>query len=157
MPDIPLIIAVVLLGGILTLLLVLLRRPARVDLSVIDARLSTVEASHARIERALRDEMAQGRTESTTTGRALREEVGGSVARLGDSLLAGIGQVGESQNERLDSFARSQAGQLQEFATRLGAVSESNERRMEALRQSVEERLRALQEEIGRASCRERV
>jgi DNA recombination protein RmuC len=93
-------------------------RPARVNLAAVEARLAAVEDGHAQIERALRDEMAQGRTESIGQGRALREEVGGAVARLGDSL-----------------------------SSRLGAFSESNERRGEALRQSVEERLRALQED----------
>ena len=73
--------------------------------------------------------------------------MGATVARLGDSLVKGIGQTVDVQNDRLESFARSQAAQLQEFASQLGATSESNERRMEALRQAVEERLRALQED----------
>lgn len=141
------VLAVALLAVVLVLLLVLLLRPVRVDLSALEARLAAVEAGHDRIDRALRDEMAHSRAESTGQGRALREEVGTSVARLGDSLVKGIGQVVEVQNERLDSFARSQASQLQEFAGQLGASSESNERRMEALRQSVEDRLRALQED----------
>jgi DNA recombination protein RmuC len=118
MPDTLLLLAVVLLLAVLVLLVMLLVRPARVDLSEVEARLAAVEAGHALIERALRDEMAQGRTESTGQGRALREEVGGAVARLGDSLTS-----------------------------TLGAFSESNERRMDALRQSVDERLRALQED----------
>jgi DNA recombination protein RmuC len=118
MPEPLLLLAVALLLAVLVLLVVLLARPARVDLSEVEARLGAVETGHAQIERALRDEMAQGRTESTGQGRALREEVGGAVARLGDSL-----------------------------SSRLGAFSESNERRGEALRQSVEERLRALQED----------
>ena len=118
MPDTLLVLAVVLLLAVLVLLVVLLVRPARVNLAEVEARLAAVEAGHAQIERALRDEMAQGRTESTGQGRALREEVGGAVARLGDSL-----------------------------SSQLGTFSESNERRMDALRQSVEERLRALLED----------
>jgi DNA recombination protein RmuC len=118
MTETLLVVAVVLLLAVLVLLVVLLVRPARVNLAAVEARLAAVEAGHAQIERALRDEMAQGRTESIGQGRFLREEVGGAVARLGDSL-----------------------------SSRLGAFSESNERRGEALRQSVEERLRALQED----------
>jgi DNA recombination protein RmuC len=118
MPDTLLVLAVVLLLAVLVLLVVLLVRPARVNLAEVEARLAAVEAGHAQIERALRDEMALGRTESTGQGRALREEVGGAVARLGDSL-----------------------------SSHLGTFSESNERRMDALRQSVEERLRALLED----------
>ena len=118
MTETLLVVAVVLLFAALVLLVVLLVRPARVNLAAVEARLAAVEDGHAQIERALRDEMAQGRTESIGQGRALREEVGGAVARLGDSL-----------------------------SSRLGAFSESNERRGEALRQSVEERLRALQED----------
>ncbi len=118
MTETLLVLAVVLLLAALALLVVLLVRPARVNLAEVEVRLAAVEAGHAQIERALRDEMAQGRAESTGQGRALREEVGGAVARLGDSLTS-----------------------------RLGAFSESNERRGETLRQSVEERLRALQED----------
>ena len=142
-----LILAVVLLAVALALLITLLVRPPRVDLSPVDARLAAVEAGQAQIGRALRDEMALARTESTGQGRALREEVGESVARLGTSLNAGIGQAGEVQNERLDALARSQSERLQAFAAQLGAMSESTERRMEALRQSVEDRLRILQED----------
>jgi len=111
-------LAIVLLIVALVLLAVLLVRPARIDLSAIESRLAAVEAGHSQIERALRDEMAHGRAEATGQGRALREEVGGSVGRLGESI-----------------------------SMRLGAFSESNERRADALRQSVEERLRALQED----------
>jgi DNA recombination protein RmuC len=118
MLEIPVVLTVVLLTVVLALLLVLLLRRARVDLSTIEARLAAAEADHSHIEQALRDEMAQGRMESTGQGRALREEVGGSVAQLGGSL-----------------------------ASQIASFSESNERRMEALRQSVEERLRALQDD----------
>jgi DNA recombination protein RmuC len=118
MPDTLFLLAVALLLAVLVLVVVLLVRPARVDLSGVEARLAAVEDGHAQIERALRDELAQGRTESTGQGRALREEVGGAVARLGDSMTS-----------------------------RLGAFSESNERRIDALKQSVDDRLRALQED----------
>jgi DNA recombination protein RmuC len=118
MTETLLVLTVVLLLAALALLVALLVRPARVNLAEVEARLTSIEAGHAQIERALRDEMAQGRTESTGQGRALREEVGGAVARLADSLTS-----------------------------QLGAFSESNERRMGALRQSVDERLRILQED----------
>jgi DNA recombination protein RmuC len=118
MTETLIVLAVALLLAALALLVVLLVRPARVDLAEVEARLAAIEAGHAQVERALRDEMAQGRTESIGQGRALREEVGGAVARLGGSLTS-----------------------------QLGAFSESNERRMDALRQSVDERLRVLQED----------
>ena len=118
MTETLIVLALVLLVAALALLLVLLVRPARVNLGEVEARLAAVEAGHAQIERALRDELALGRAESTGQGRALREEVGGAVARLGDSLTS-----------------------------QLGAFSESNERRMDALRLAVDERLRILQED----------
>lgn len=142
-----LILVAVLLVVALVLLVVLFLRPPRADLSPIDARLAALDAGQAQIGRALHDDMAMVRTEATAQGRALREEVGESVARLGSALNAGIGQAGEVQNERLDALARSQSERLQAFAAQLGTMSESTERRMEALRQSVEERLRVLQED----------
>ncbi len=147
MVDLPLIVAVVLVVAVLLLVAALFLRPPRVDLSSVDARLSSIEAGRTEIERALRDEMGLSRAESTTLGRALREEVGQAVARLGASLGSNIGQVVDVQNERLESLARSQSERLQAFAAQLGTMSESTERRMEALRQSVEEGLRALQED----------
>jgi DNA recombination protein RmuC len=113
-----LVVLVVLIVAVLGLLLVLVLRPARVDLGALEARLAALESAPAHVERALRDELAQGRAESTGQGRALRAEVGESVARLGQSLVS-----------------------------QLGTFSESNERRMEALRQSVEDRLKSLQED----------
>jgi len=118
MTETLLVTAVGLLLVALVLLVLLLVRPARVDLAAVEARLAAVEAGHTQVERALRDELAQGRVESTAQARALREEVGGAVGRLGESLTS-----------------------------RLGAYSESNERRMDALRQSVDDRLRGLQED----------
>lgn len=113
-----LVVVVVLLAVVVALLVALFLRPARVDLGPLEARLAGLEAEQAHVERALRDELAQGRAESTGQGRALREEVSESVSRLGHALV-----------------------------TQLGSFSESNERRMDALRQSVEERLRSLQED----------
>jgi DNA recombination protein RmuC len=112
------VVTIVLLIAVLALLLTAFLRPARVDLRALEARLAAMEASQSQIERTLRAELAQGRTETTAQGRALREEVGESVARLGRSLV-----------EQLESF------------------SGSNERRMDALRESVEERLRHLQDD----------
>lgn len=147
MTEILLAIALVLLVAVLVLIVLLLVRPARLDPGGIEARLAALEASGGRVERVLHEEMAQGRGEATSQGRALREEVGGSVARLGETLARALGQAVEAQNDRLESFERSQAAKLTEFASQLGAFAESHERRMEVLRQSVEERLRGLQED----------
>jgi DNA recombination protein RmuC len=134
MPDTLLVLAVVLLVAALALLVVLLVRPARVDLSEVEARLSGVEAGHAQIERALRDEMAQGRTESTGQGRALREEVAGAVARLGDSMTLRLGDFSESNERRIDTLKQS-------VDDRLRALQEDNAARLEQMRVTVDERL----------------
>jgi DNA recombination protein RmuC len=134
MPDTLLVLAVVLLLAALALLVVLLARPARVDLSEVEARLAGVDAGHARIERALRDEMAQGRSESTGQGRALREEVAGAVARLGDSMTLRLGDFSESNERRIDALKQS-------VDDRLRALQEDNAARLEQMRVTVDERL----------------
>jgi DNA recombination protein RmuC len=139
--------ALALLLVVLALVIWLLARPSRANLAGVEARLAALEADQARVERAMRDEMAQGRTESAAASKALREEVGAVVTRLGDTLARGMGQVTQAQGERLEAFARSQSAQLQDFATQLGALSEAGERRMETLRTAVEQRLRALQDD----------
>ena len=68
MSDTLAILAVVLPAVVLVLLVVQMLRPARVDLSAIEARLAAVESGFDRVERSLRDELARGRSESTGRG-----------------------------------------------------------------------------------------
>ncbi len=129
-------VALVLLVLVAVLAGVQVFRPHRVDLSGLDGRLRALENAQERTDRALHDEMARARGESSARSRDLREELLAGVARLGELLTGAVSQVSEVQNSGLETFAQ-----------QLAVLTAANERKIDALRTSVEERLRALQDD----------
>jgi len=87
-------------------------------------------------ERLLRDELASGREEASAGGRRLREEVAGSVASMGDSMVRSLGELGTQQKLQLDTFA-----------LQLATLTEATDRRLNELRTTVDQRLHQLQQE----------
>jgi DNA recombination protein RmuC len=136
MIEVLLAVALVLLVALLVLAAVSLARPARVDLSALDARLRAIEAAQDRADRGLHDEMSRGRSEAAAGGKELREELLAGLARLGDLLSSSMSRVSDAQRDGLEAFAQ-----------QLAALTESNERKLEALRTVVETRLQSLQED----------
>jgi DNA recombination protein RmuC len=134
MVDILLGAALVLLVVLLVLALLRYLRSPHLELSALEARFAALEAGQERIERAVRDEIARGRSEAGAQGRDLREEVVNALTRLGDTSVKAMGQIADVQKDRLD-----------EFSSRLARMSEANERQMETLRGTVDERLTAIQ------------
>jgi DNA recombination protein RmuC len=129
-------VVLVLLLVVAVLAAVAAFRPPRVDTSAIDGRLQALEGAQERTDRALHDEMARARAESSARSRDLREELLAGVARLGELLTGAVSQVSEVQNSGLETFAQ-----------QLAVLTEANERKIDALRASVEERLRSLQDD----------
>jgi DNA recombination protein RmuC len=129
-----LVVAVVLLVVLVVLAAVSMSRPARVDLSALDARLRAIEGGQERAERAVRDDMGRARTEAAGGAKGLREEVLEGLTRLGEMLATSMTRVSDVQRDGLESFAQ-----------QLAALTEANERKLETLRGVVEERLSALQ------------
>jgi DNA recombination protein RmuC len=104
---------VALLAAVLAKVAALLR--TGVVPGVLDARLGTIGAQIERLERELRAELAQARTEAAHNAKIAREEL---THNLGD-------------------FARTQYQQL-------STLTQSNEQRLEAVRTTVEQRLELL-------------
>jgi DNA recombination protein RmuC len=125
------VVAVVLLVVVVGLLLALL---ARTRPGSVAPPLRRLLEGQERGERALREEMAQNRTEASRASQATREEVAGAMKGWGDSIAGTIGRLGAQQKAQLDTFA-----------SQLTTLTDANERRMVELRSTVDERLRQLQ------------
>ncbi len=144
----------------LALLVVVLRRAAGGDtaLATFEDRLGKVETLVDRLERTMREETRTMREEAEGRGRALREEIGGTVRsfaelqqasardlraevtktlnQVGDDIRATDAQLSEAMRERLTAMA----GQL-------AALVEASTSQQRDLRATVEGRLDKLREE----------
>lgn len=125
--------ALAALAGLASLALVgTLRR----RLGQLEARLANLDRSLERVEKAVREESAQNRTEAGVSARQSREELSGTLKQSTDSLLRGMTDIATLQKNQLEAFA----GQLT-------ALTQVNDQRLEALRGVVEQQLKALQED----------
>ena len=73
------IIMVTLLGVIIIIQIVQMFRKVSVDLGPIEQALSTVEKSYERVERAVREEIANNREELANLSRQSREELSNTL------------------------------------------------------------------------------
>jgi DNA recombination protein RmuC len=129
----PLLIAILALLLLATALLValLLRRPDAAA-APLAGRLEAVQRELERMDRALREEIARGRQESGVHAHALRDEVGASLQRMGESLARSV----ESMRGAVE--------------VRLHGIREDNARQLEQIRHTVDEKLQgALERRLG--------
>ncbi len=124
------------IGGLLlvavVLLTLVLRRLRRDPAASLEPRLELLSASQERSERALLGELGRNRSELSEGTRALREEVGGSIRA-----------VGETVEKRLEMVR----GVID---SRLRTLHEENDKKLEAIRATVEEKLEGtLEKRLG--------
>jgi DNA recombination protein RmuC len=136
MTSVLLVVAIVLLVVAIAAVWVLLRRIPADTTGPVLARIDLAARGQERLETAVREEMARNREEHHASSRGLREEVGNSVQRFGDSLVSNAAELANLQKNQLDTFSR-----------QLVALTESNEKRLTDLRAVVDERLKQLQQE----------
>lgn len=135
------IVAFVLLLAVLVILIFAFRRATSRDFSALMSRFDTLEKSHERTERGVKEEIARNRQECADQGRGLREEVQASLKHSTDSLVQSVDKISVAQQQRLEDFARQlnaltqavdkSASQLRvEVTAALNAVKESQEKRL---------------------------
>src|SRR5229473_5896512 len=139
MTEILLIATILLLLVVIALLIVLLRQRSASDLSPLRHRFDSLEKSHDRIERSLRNDIAKNREEASSNARQAREEVSNTLRAFGDSLQT-----------RMTNIAGLQKNQLDVFSQQLTRLTESTEQKLGAMRETVEQRLGLLQDDNGK-------
>lgn len=109
------------------LLVVVLRRQAAIDFSPVLARLESAERGQERTERALRDELARQRADSTLSAQQLRDEMRQQLAavrttvdeQLQGTLERRLGESFSIVSERLEQVHKG-LGEMQTLAAGVG-------------------------------------
>ncbi len=138
MTDPLLIIAIVLLVGVLLCVLGLLKRATQgsgaADAAVIASRIEAFQREIERVERSVREEIANSRKEMAQASGGQREELAGVINKFGNT----VGQ-------RLTELAMMEKAELGKFAEQLARLTQSNEGKLEAVRATVEGKLTQMQ------------
>lgn len=153
------LIAVNVLTLLLLLFLLMRRQPSsRADLT---SQLAAIEKGQERLEKGIRDELAQNRQETALSGKQSREELMLSFRTFNESLMTTIREMSAQQKHLLDSFQK-QLAELthmneqklekirQTVETKLSQLQEDNNQKLEQMRQTVDEKLHAtLEQRLG--------
>jgi len=124
-------LVVVLIG-----LVLLVVQAGRNPLRGLGEKLAGLKADQERIERAVSDEIAKNREETSRQAKDLRDEVHTSLKHASDTITKTLGVMSNAQKDQLGAFS-----------DRLMKLSEGSERRSEALRNTVDGRLKQIQED----------
>jgi DNA recombination protein RmuC len=105
------------------------------DLAVAEkSQLEEFSGQIASLTKTSGDKLDGIRTESTTGGKQLREEV-----------IAALKGITDTTTKTMGELANVQKGQLETMSSTIGKLSESNEKKLEAVRETVEGELRRMQ------------
>lgn len=119
-----------------SLIFLVLWRSFQKGSSPFKGHFESLEKNQERIERLLREEMAQSRQESSVSLQRSREEMAQSLNGLSNALLTRMAETATLHKNQLDTFLN-----------QLASLTQMNERKLENMRQVVEERLTSLQTE----------
>ncbi len=147
---------------VVILLVILLRRKGTEDLAnYLEFQEDLLERGQARLEQAVREEIARNRGELLTSARQQRDELGQSLKGFNDSVLKGMTDMGRLLKEQMESFsmqiqqfmaanAQQQETLRQVVATRLQQMQEDNSKRLDQMRATVDEKLQGtLEKRLG--------
>ena len=105
-----------------------------------ESKLLLVEKSLERTERSLRDDV-------TGQGKLLRDEVGGGISRLSDTLTKGTSEALSLQEQRSQTLFQQFTAQVHALSERLDKLTDDNRAQAEKLREHIEARLKLIQED----------
>jgi len=148
-------VALVAIAALLAVLLVrvqsLYRAASGADTRV---RLDAIGAQNERLERELRAELAQARTESAQQAQLGRGELAAAISRFAQEVQTLLGTVAQMQNERLSALTHSNEARLEAVRAtveqRLELLRTDNAQKLEHIRLTVDEKLHAtLEQRLG--------
>jgi len=127
MNNLYLIILIVSVAVVAGLQILLLLKKNTVDLSPVLQKLDSVENSHARMERSVREEIGRNREESAAAARESRGELAANLKAVGDTLNQQIGTLTQTNDQKL--------GHLREtMENRLTLIQEDSTAKLEKIR-----------------------
>ncbi len=117
-------------------------------------RFEEVKGGLERVERALRDDIGKGRTESNAQAHLLRSEVNGSIKNFGEFLSRTFTDISTSQKGQLDIFSQQMANltdltqkTISEMKhtvdQRLELLQSDNNKKLDEMRHTVDEKLQS--------------
>jgi len=148
-------VALVAIAALLAVLLVrvqaLYRAASGADTRV---RLDAIGAQNERLERELRAELAQARTESAQQAQLGRGELAAAISRFAQEVQTLLGTIAQMQNERLSALTHSNVARLEAVRAtveqRLELLRTDNAQKLEHIRLTVDEKLHAtLEQRLG--------
>ncbi|MFI4953892.1 MAG: DNA recombination protein RmuC, partial [Burkholderiales bacterium] len=118
------------------------------------ARLDAIAAQNERLERELRTELAQARTESALQAQTGRGELATILTQFTQSLQNQLANIAHVQNERLSALTQSNEVRLEAVRAtveqRLELLRSDNAQKLEHIRTTVDEKLHAtLEQRLG--------
>jgi len=129
-------VAALLISGVAGLIFVSMNRRRAEAFSTLRFLLESLEKNQEKTERALREDIAQNRLETSRQTQQAREELSNSIKGFGDSL-----------QKQMADFANMQKSQMDGFSLQIYTLTEKNENRLEQLRRTVEQRLKEIQDD----------
>jgi DNA recombination protein RmuC len=132
-----LILNLALLAAAVIVLLILLKRSSQADAPMLASRLDAFEKAQERIERAVREEVAQSRDELGKAAREQRQELTEAFKTFGDSVV-----------QRMTDVANMQKGQLDAFSDQLASFAKASGERLDGVRAESATGAKQLREEV---------
>ncbi len=131
-----------------------LRHRQSVDTATHAGQLENLQKNIDRLDRLVRDEMAQARTESAQISRQGREELAAALKGVGDSLNSQLAHLTQTNMQRLDSVRETVEKRLDTVRTqiedRLKLIQTDNNKNLEQMRITVDEKLQGtLEKRLG--------
>lgn len=118
------------------------------NVSLLAPRFDAIEKAQERIERVVREEMAQSRTELSKATHEQRQELTDTFKTFGDSVVQRMIEVSNVQKEQLDDFTEQLGSFAKASGERLDGVRDETATRAKQLREEVMEMLKTISEAI---------
>jgi DNA recombination protein RmuC len=151
------------------LVMFMLRKNTSQNNSEITAFFKSIEKSQERLERSLRDEMAQIRQEMSGSGKQGREELSANLHQFNQALTTNLSEMRKQLNQQVSTLthelvttlhtnqrnvvttmsemAAQQKGSVDSLTKTLTELTSMNEQKLEGIRNSVERKLTNLQDD----------